>query len=278
MNGRVYDYNLGRFLSVDPFILDPGNSQSINPYSYGMNNPLSGTDPTGYIWETGFDIANVIYDLGKITYGYATSNPAIVTEGFIDLAADAVAVATPFLPAGSTKLGRITMEGIVVSTDAKKVGNGASKAVKGEGADIGSQASKANSAPNPDGGFTADLGKSKAKTRSGHRNAGNKQINDKMKNDPDFRSEMEIKHGDDVFDRTSTSGSGRKNPQGAEWDHNSTDANKLDLRTKPNHAAKTKTEKQGGFANFHKPKQTGTVRVSGRVESKRLAKRDKLDK
>jgi hypothetical protein len=48
MNGRVYDYQLGRFLSVDPFIQAPLNSQSMNPYSYIMNNPLSGTDPTGY--------------------------------------------------------------------------------------------------------------------------------------------------------------------------------------------------------------------------------------
>jgi hypothetical protein len=52
MNGRVYDYNLGRFLSVDPFIQDPGNSQSMNPYSYIMNNPLAGTDPSGYQSET----------------------------------------------------------------------------------------------------------------------------------------------------------------------------------------------------------------------------------
>ncbi|MGV6853395.1 MAG: RHS repeat domain-containing protein [bacterium] len=49
MNGRVYDYNLGRFLSVDPFIQDPGNSQSLNPYSYIMNNPLVGVDPSGYV-------------------------------------------------------------------------------------------------------------------------------------------------------------------------------------------------------------------------------------
>jgi hypothetical protein len=52
MNGRVYDYNLGRFLSVDPFIQEPGNSQSMNPYSYIMNNPLSGTDPSGYVSDT----------------------------------------------------------------------------------------------------------------------------------------------------------------------------------------------------------------------------------
>jgi len=49
MNGRMYDYQLGRFLSVDPFIQMPTNSQSLNPYSYLMNNPLSGTDPTGYL-------------------------------------------------------------------------------------------------------------------------------------------------------------------------------------------------------------------------------------
>jgi RHS repeat-associated protein len=48
MNGRAYDYNLGRFTGVDPFIQFPLNSQSLNPYSYILNNPLSGTDPTGY--------------------------------------------------------------------------------------------------------------------------------------------------------------------------------------------------------------------------------------
>ncbi|MCD8476230.1 MAG: hypothetical protein LRY40_07745 [Shewanella fodinae] len=48
MNGRIYDYNLGRFMSVDPFIQSPTSTQSVNPYSYIMNNPLAGTDPTGY--------------------------------------------------------------------------------------------------------------------------------------------------------------------------------------------------------------------------------------
>ena len=49
MNGRVYDYNSGRFLSVDPYITYPSETQAINPYSYIMNNPMAGTDPTGYV-------------------------------------------------------------------------------------------------------------------------------------------------------------------------------------------------------------------------------------
>ncbi|WP_394132947.1 SpvB/TcaC N-terminal domain-containing protein [Shewanella maritima] len=61
MNGRIYDFNIGRFLSVDPFLQFPENSQSANPYSYILNNPMSGTDPSGYQSEcttgsnTGFE-------------------------------------------------------------------------------------------------------------------------------------------------------------------------------------------------------------------------------
>jgi len=48
MNGRVYDPVIGRFMSVDPVFQAPTNTQSVNPYSYVMNNPLSLVDPSGY--------------------------------------------------------------------------------------------------------------------------------------------------------------------------------------------------------------------------------------
>jgi len=48
MNGRLYDPYLQRFLSPDPFVQAPNNSQSYNRYSYCMNNPLMYTDPSGY--------------------------------------------------------------------------------------------------------------------------------------------------------------------------------------------------------------------------------------
>ncbi|MEZ5525279.1 MAG: RHS repeat-associated core domain-containing protein [Pseudomonadales bacterium] len=49
MNGRIYDPHLARFVQADPFVQDPGNVQSLNRYSYVLNNPLNATDPSGFI-------------------------------------------------------------------------------------------------------------------------------------------------------------------------------------------------------------------------------------
>jgi RHS repeat-associated protein len=45
MNGRIYDPLLGRFLSADIMVQNPGSLQSYNRYSYVKNNPLTLTDP-----------------------------------------------------------------------------------------------------------------------------------------------------------------------------------------------------------------------------------------
>ena len=51
MNGRVYDPELGRFLSADPVLQDNENLQAWNRYSYVLNNPLSFTDPDGFFFK-----------------------------------------------------------------------------------------------------------------------------------------------------------------------------------------------------------------------------------
>jgi hypothetical protein len=50
MNGRIYDPELGRMLSPDPFVQVPENSQNFNRYSYVLNNPVNLTDPSGFSW------------------------------------------------------------------------------------------------------------------------------------------------------------------------------------------------------------------------------------
>ena len=47
MDGRLYDYALGRFLSPDNYVQEPHNSQNFNRYTYCLNNPLKYTDPDG---------------------------------------------------------------------------------------------------------------------------------------------------------------------------------------------------------------------------------------
>ena len=51
MNGRIYDARLARFLQADPNIQSPGNSQSLNRYSYVLNNPLNAIDPSGFFFK-----------------------------------------------------------------------------------------------------------------------------------------------------------------------------------------------------------------------------------
>ena len=54
MNARIYDSDIGRFLSADTVVQDPHDSQAYNRYSYARNNPMKYTDPTGNSWWTKF--------------------------------------------------------------------------------------------------------------------------------------------------------------------------------------------------------------------------------
>ena len=102
--------------------------------------------------------------------------------------------------------------------------------------------------------FSADLAKTNAKTRSGHSYAGNKQLHDLMSADQNLRKKMESILGVDVYERTSTSGKGRRNPYGFEWDHNTNNPNQLDLRSKENHSVKTSNDpgRAGGYSKYWK--------------------------
>ena len=60
MNARLYDPLLCRFLSPDPYVQTPDFTQSFNRYAYGLNNPLSYTDPNGEFVLTATAVALII--------------------------------------------------------------------------------------------------------------------------------------------------------------------------------------------------------------------------
>ncbi len=51
---RAYDPEIGRFVSPDVVVPEPGNPQALNRYSYVYNNPLKYVDPSGHSaeWDT----------------------------------------------------------------------------------------------------------------------------------------------------------------------------------------------------------------------------------
>ena len=59
MRGRMYDATIGRFLTPDPIVQAPLNSQSWNGYSYVMNSPQNGTDPSGFAGQGNYDTPTV---------------------------------------------------------------------------------------------------------------------------------------------------------------------------------------------------------------------------
>ncbi len=85
MDGRVYDPVIGRFLSPDPVIQDPENLQSLNRYSYCLNNPLSLVDPSGYSWLSrnwrSLVTAAVAITVSVVTLGGATALGAVMLAG-----------------------------------------------------------------------------------------------------------------------------------------------------------------------------------------------------
>ena len=109
---RYYDPEIGRFISADTIVPDPTNPQSLNRYSYCLNNPLKYIDPSGHdqIITTGGvndngDTWYIIYDGEGNMKGIAT--------GLDDLAAKSKS-------ASSSTRGTSISEEALVSTGLRK--------------------------------------------------------------------------------------------------------------------------------------------------------------
>jgi RHS repeat-associated protein len=76
IGAREYDSTIGRFISVDP-VLDTGDAQSLNGYTYADNSPVTESDPTGLCMA---DACGVGTPKGNVTGG----SSGIITTGPID--------------------------------------------------------------------------------------------------------------------------------------------------------------------------------------------------
>lgn len=91
MDGRIYSPYLGRFISPDPFVQAPDNSQSLNRYAYCLNNPLTLTDPSGYHWTGDLFCAMVGIAVGFETCGLGVGAAGALIGGACGGASSALA-------------------------------------------------------------------------------------------------------------------------------------------------------------------------------------------
>ncbi|MBT9458296.1 MAG: RHS repeat-associated core domain-containing protein [Burkholderiaceae bacterium] len=99
MNGRIFDATTGVFLQADPIVQNPGNLQSFHRYGYCLANPLTCTDPSGFMSDT-------VVQLEKVEVSGKRSLP--------------VGEPTPSMPQGLTVYGRPDKSGRTVAVGEAK--------------------------------------------------------------------------------------------------------------------------------------------------------------
>lgn len=70
-NARYYDASIGRFIQPDSVVQWPGNPQTLNRYSYALNNPVRFNDPSGHFIQFLLAIAWVAFQgaIGGAIFG-----------------------------------------------------------------------------------------------------------------------------------------------------------------------------------------------------------------
>lgn len=137
-----------------------------------MNNPMAGTDPTGYVIDTIWDVGNVIFDVGKVAYGAITGDSDMVSEGLTDLAVDAAATMVPFVPAGASKAARAGAEKVADARQASKKSDTTPTTQKSESSSNTDSSSKGNGAESSQ---SASGSKTESTTEIGSQESINKQ-------------------------------------------------------------------------------------------------------
>jgi murein L,D-transpeptidase YcbB/YkuD len=100
MNARVYDPDIGRFLSPDPTVPYADNPQSFNRYSYTQNNPLNRVDRSGF-QDVGLEEAQSA--LSRATQ-YGSTSEVRAAEKQVEVAQAAHDRKTAAMPSSGTSI------------------------------------------------------------------------------------------------------------------------------------------------------------------------------
>lgn len=124
MQARYYDPVVGRFLSIDPDPVRPGEIHGHNRYVYAQNAPLSHTDPSGRCIED-FCIGEAILAFEGIEYLIASmeAGEVVAAEGTVAVAAEGAAASSATVTAGATASGATLGTGALAETAAQCAAN-----------------------------------------------------------------------------------------------------------------------------------------------------------
>ena len=106
LNTRYYSPEWRRFISPDDTAyLDSETPNGLNLYAYCGNNPVMNVDPSGYFWDTVFDIFSIVWSL----YDFI-KDPSLKNAGW--LAMDVGFAVIPFLTGSSIIKGASKLDDI----------------------------------------------------------------------------------------------------------------------------------------------------------------------
>jgi len=100
MNARYYMPEIGRFISADTIVPEPGNPQSYNRYSYTRNNPMNFTDPTGHR-ECIDELCDLVWNEQTNRPNLRGSLPAAIGYIFGEMTANATSITANVIHAGN---------------------------------------------------------------------------------------------------------------------------------------------------------------------------------
>ncbi len=118
---RYYDPRTSVFLGVDPLA---DSLPSHSPFGYCLNNPIKLNDPDGnFPIETIWDVGNLFYGITAAIVNHIKGDNSAAQGNWKDAGLDLLAVALPYIPAGSSKLFKVAARSFDAINSKLKVGS-----------------------------------------------------------------------------------------------------------------------------------------------------------